>query len=45
MNSTMMTLDSAHASVAALRTEARMSRGHDGVATLDRIRSFGRRAR
>lgn len=40
----MMSLDLAHANVDALRAEARMSRPHDGIATLDRIRSItGRR--
>ena len=40
-----MTLDVAHANVAALRGEARMSRGHDGVATMDRLRSITGRLR
>ena len=41
----ILTLEVAHANVAALRGEARMSRGHDGVATIDRIRSITGRLR
>lgn len=40
----MLSLDLAHANVDALRHEARMSRGHDGVPTMQRLRSLtGRR--
>lgn len=39
----IITMDVAHSNVATLRREARMSRGHDGVATMDRFRSITRR--
>lgn len=41
----MMSLDVAHANVDALRAEARMSRPHDGIATMDRLRSITARRR
>ena len=33
-------LDVARSNVAMLRNEARLSRGHDGVATIDRLRAL-----
>lgn len=40
----MMSLELARANVDALRHEARMSRGHDGISTRQRLRSLtGRR--
>jgi len=41
----MISLDVANSNVATLRNEARLSRGHDGISTMDRIRSIARRGR
>jgi hypothetical protein len=39
----MLSLELAKAQVSVLRQEARMARGHDGVPTVERMRSIVRR--
>lgn len=41
----MLSVELARANVDALRHEARMSRGHDGVPTIERLRSLAGRRR
>ncbi len=41
----MFSVELARANVDALRHEARMSRGHDGVPTIQRLRSLAGRRR